>query len=354
MTLLADPARLPAIIYMPSRKLAEEWALSLSRVAPTGVYHAGLDSQTRQTTQEKFLSGELSIMVATIAFGMGVDKANIRTVVHAAMPASVESYYQEVGRAGRDGKPAVCKLFWSREDLRTHEYHLGRDYAPIEVLEKIVASVQDGPRNRMELLSASRMEEENFDRALDKLWLHGALTVLGDDRFGKGRLGWVSDLVAQRDARLSRLQHMVDLCKSEFCRMAQVVSYFGDTGEAQCGHCDNCLAGSDRPNQKRSKSAAKVLLEDASGDQVMTEAQRERLNVLRDWRRKCSEEEGLPPYRIINNATMEELARRGPKAPKELSDIKGLGPKLIKRYGTTIVGLLNTQVSARTMKEQAP
>ncbi len=130
--LLADAARRPAIVYATSRKGAEQYAAELSRVVPAAAYHAGLDPATRERVQTAFQSGELEVVVATIAFGMGIDKANIRTVIHAGLPATLEGYYQEIGRAGRDGAPSRTYLMHSYADQRTHDFFLNRDYPPAD------------------------------------------------------------------------------------------------------------------------------------------------------------------------------------------------------------------------------
>src|ERR1051325_4136380 len=104
--LLQDPARRPAIVYTPTRKQAGSLAAVLSDDFPAAAYHAGLDAAHRKRVQEAFLAGKIEVMVATIAFGMGIDKPDVRTVMHTALPASIEAYYQEIGRAGRDGLPS--------------------------------------------------------------------------------------------------------------------------------------------------------------------------------------------------------------------------------------------------------
>jgi len=105
--LLRDAARRPAIVYTPTRKQADSLAAELGASFPTAAYHAGLDAQRRQRVQQEFLEGRISVMVATIAFGMGIDKADIRTVIHTALPVSLEAYYQEMGAPGATGNPAA-------------------------------------------------------------------------------------------------------------------------------------------------------------------------------------------------------------------------------------------------------
>jgi DNA topoisomerase-3 len=125
--LLADPARRPAIVYAATRKSAEDLARALGpRLA--AAYHAGMGSDDRDRVQTAFLAGEREVIVATTAFGMGIDKADVRTVIHAALPGSLEGYYQEIGRAGRDGAPAAAILMHAYVDRKTHEFFLERDY----------------------------------------------------------------------------------------------------------------------------------------------------------------------------------------------------------------------------------
>jgi DNA topoisomerase III len=125
--ILSEPNHRPAIVYAPTRKqaesLAEEWAGEF-KVAS---YHAGLDAERRRRVQEGFMAGKLDVMVATIAFGMGIDKPDVRTVIHTALPGSLEGYYQEIGRAGRDGNPSRAILMHSYGDRHTHDFFFSRD-----------------------------------------------------------------------------------------------------------------------------------------------------------------------------------------------------------------------------------
>ena len=113
VALLADGANLPAIVYVPSRKECDALAANLAATVPCAPYHAGLHTDDREAAQLGFQQGDLAVIVATTAFGMGIDKEDVRTVIHTALPASVEGYYQEIGRAGRDGKPSRALLLWS-------------------------------------------------------------------------------------------------------------------------------------------------------------------------------------------------------------------------------------------------
>jgi len=176
--LLAAKERRPAIVYATSRKQAERLAEELSgstwgRRIAAAAYHAGLDAETRERVQTAFQAGELEVVVATIAFGMGIDKADIRTVIHAGLPATLEGYYQEIGRAGRDGAMSRTFLMHSYADQRTHDFFLNRDYPPVEHLAQLFKSLGEEARMVEELRANSQLGEEEFDKALEKLEIHG-------------------------------------------------------------------------------------------------------------------------------------------------------------------------------------
>ncbi len=165
--LLSKPENRPAIVYAPSRKSAEELASLLGSKA--AAYHAGLDPTTRERVQRAFLSGKLEVVVATIAFGMGIDKADVRTVVHTALPASVEAYYQEIGRAGRDGQPSRTVLLHSFADRKMHDFFLERDYPAATELVRVAALLTPDYQIPTILRQRLRMDEETFNRAVEKL-----------------------------------------------------------------------------------------------------------------------------------------------------------------------------------------
>jgi DNA topoisomerase-3 len=238
---LSQPGRLPAVVYAPSRKQTEEVAEALSRHHHAAAYHAGMDPAERSRTQEAFLSGKLDVVVATIAFGMGIDKADIRTVVHLSLPGTLEGYYQEIGRAGRDGKPARALLLYSWADRKLHERFLERDYPETKVLEKVLRAVPEKGVDREVLLHECRVKADLAEPALDKLWIHGGVTIDGDDVVRPGKAGWPARYEAMRAHREAQLGEVVDFAQSSDCRMTRLVRHFGDTRDVRpCGQCDAC------------------------------------------------------------------------------------------------------------------
>ena len=208
--------------------------------------------------QTAFQSGELEAVVATIAFGMGIDKANIRTVIHAGLPATLEGYYQEIGRAGRDGRLSRTYLMHSYADQRTHDFFLNRDYPPVEHLNKVFAALGDEPRPVEELRAASELSDEEFDKALEKLEIHGGARVDFGGTVTKGAAGWKKTYAIQAQHRAEQFEKVLRYTESSTCRMSALVRHFGDVKDAgrPCGICDVCDPAGAVLHQFRRASAA--------------------------------------------------------------------------------------------------
>ncbi|MGH9444916.1 MAG: RecQ family ATP-dependent DNA helicase [Terriglobia bacterium] len=240
--LLCEAERRPAIVYTPTRKQAENLAGELAERFPAAAYHAGLDPQRRQRVQKEFVEGRLPVMVATIAFGMGIDKPDVRTVIHTALPGSLEAYYQQIGRAGRDGASSRAILMHSYADRYTHDFFLERDYPDVIVLDAIFARLRAEPQNKAALQQQVRMDEEVFDRALEKLWTHGGAAVDFSENVSRGHEQWRDAYIAQGKQKQMQIDQMMRYAESHQCRMASLVRHFGDLtdGEKPCGICDFC------------------------------------------------------------------------------------------------------------------
>jgi superfamily II DNA helicase RecQ len=239
--LIANPARRPAIVYAPNRKQTESLAVELADLAKPAAYHAGLSSALRSSVQEDFLVGKLDVMVATIAFGMGIDKPDVRTVVHVALPGSVERYYQEVGRAGRDGAPSRAVLLQSYSDRRTHDFFFEQDYPDVAILDEIFKRLKEDPLSKDELLEKLRFDTELFERAVDRLSTYGGAMV-ERDHIKRGSTKWRNAYLFQCDNKAAQLEAMIRLAQNHDCRMAMLVRHFGDLLDSQsaCGICDFC------------------------------------------------------------------------------------------------------------------
>jgi DNA topoisomerase III len=263
--LLQDPDRRPAIVYAPTRKQAEELAAVLKSSLSAAAYHAGMAAEQRARVQEGFLSGKLEVIVATIAFGMGIDKPNVRTVIHTALPSSIEGYYQEIGRAGRDGAPSRAVLMHSYADRHTHDYFHERDYPDIKKLESIFALLTAEPQPKEDLQRLTRMDAEAFDKALEKLWIHGGALVDFAENVTLGHGDWRAPYNTQIAHKLERLNAMLRFADASECRMCALVAHFGDKYGSMkpCGICDFCAPEDCEAQQFRAASSQELRMAEA-------------------------------------------------------------------------------------------
>ncbi len=240
--LLRDPERRPAIIYTPSRKQAESVAALLKNDYPVAAYHAGLDAERRQRVQTGFLTGKIEVIVATIAFGMGIDKADIRSVMHTALPGSIEAYYQEIGRAGRDGLPSRAILMHSYADRHTHDFFFERDYPEPKVLDQIFGRLTTEARPRQLVEAETKLGADLFEKALEKLWMHSGAVIDSADNITRGTTDWRESYSAQGDHKQQQIEQTIRFAQSSQCRMSSLIQHFGDTADSRkpCGICDFC------------------------------------------------------------------------------------------------------------------
>jgi ATP-dependent DNA helicase RecQ len=254
---LLEGIEVPAVVYCTTRREAEETALALLEAGiAAGHYHGGMERAVRNEVQNAFLSDEgglLDVLCATSAFGMGIDKPDIRSVVHRTMPDSLEAYWQEAGRAGRDGQPADCVLLYRQEDRAVHE-HLHRRSHPAETtVAKMIHLFSQAQRATPEAEVLARVcEVADVARS-------GAASLAEDlSRFGylqrlESGVRWagdpakaMDDIAAHHDTQVqveqSRLSMVTAYAESSSCRRRYLLNYLGDDYPAElCLRCDNCL-----------------------------------------------------------------------------------------------------------------
>lgn len=278
LEILSEAGRLPAIVYAPTRKLSEELAEELRAKFRAESYHAGMTPESREAVQKRFLGSECDVIVATIAFGMGIDKPDVRTVIHAGLSGSVEGYYQEIGRAGRDGNPSKAILLYAYADLKTHEFFFERDYPEASELRRIYRALPGSPtpRHWLQTEVAGKLDGDSFEKALEKLWIHGGVEIDPDENVTRGSPSWESPYVKQREYKQQMLRQMAGFAESRSCRMAYFIRHFGDRADAAgpCGICDRCQPLADargfsskrRPDASELRQVALILaaLEGAS------------------------------------------------------------------------------------------
>ncbi|QXG77753.1 ATP-dependent DNA helicase [Modestobacter sp. L9-4] len=247
------------ILYSATRKGTEEFAEGLTgRGLRAAAYHAGLRKSDREEVQRRYMDDELDVVVATTAFGMGIDKPETRFVVHAEPADSVDSYYQEIGRAGRDGEPAVAVLVYRQEDLGIRKFFAAGAPAEQE-LQQVAGLVRAGAEAGMDGVDVHELREETgraatpLVRDLNLLEQAGAV-VLDDDGTASpapgapapGEAAAAARELAQQHIKVdeSRIEMMRGYADTTGCRRQYLLGYFGEQLDEPCGNCDNCSAGS--------------------------------------------------------------------------------------------------------------
>jgi ATP-dependent DNA helicase RecQ len=250
----------PGIVYVATRREAEALAERLrDESVAAASYHAGMRPAERDDVQERFMDGDLDVVVATTAFGMGIDKANVRWVFNAEISESLDAYYQEIGRAGRDGEPAEAVLFYRAEDVGLRRFFSGTGQVEVDEIADVLDAVEhhDGPVDPAELQEETELSQTKLTTAVARLEEAGALEVLPSGEVALKPSGPEHSAAIRaaaeaaekrRSLERSRVDMMRAYAEAYYCRRAQVLSYFGEPFTPPCGNCDNCEAGHGVPD----------------------------------------------------------------------------------------------------------
>lgn len=248
-------AKKPGIVYVATRKKAEEVAGALCEKGVKAIfYHAGMKAKEREDAHTAFMNDEEEVIVATTAFGMGIDKSNVRFVIHHSISDSVDSYYQEMGRAGRDEEKAFALLFYCPDDLNIRRLLASSGQIDAEQVEQVAAVIQEReePINLQNLRKQTDLSPAKLTTALNRLEQVGVVDMLPTGEVVPGEEAFDVSQAAQEAAHAqecyqqyvrSRLEMMRGYAEVRDCRRQYLLNYFGERLEEPCGFCDNCRAG---------------------------------------------------------------------------------------------------------------
>ncbi len=366
---LSDPGMRPAIVYCGTRREVEEVSELLRAEGLSAVgYHAGMAADERASAQHRFMEGDAEIVVATNAFGMGVDKAEVRAVVHWAIPTSVEAYYQEAGRAGRDERPARAILLSSRADLgrlinfiKSDAVEAGDVMAYVRRLAAQIGAAEGGDTPGSGDAIVIEAPASDRDRVCLGIAERAGLCALEVAPGGRlavalrdgGSAGRVASICGEARDRAWRAYAAVASFSSDSgtCRRRTLLDHFGDASPAapdgRC--CDVCDPGTiglpDPASLSVSHARTPTRTRGAPAEQpALAPADEALLEELRRWRKHASD--GKPAYTIAHNRTLEAIATLRPSTRAELARVRGVGPAFVERHGAAVLALVAAGAAA--------
>lgn len=374
----------PAIIYCFSRKDTEELAFRLNEQGfSAAAYHAGLKNDVRQQTQDKFIRDEVPIVAATIAFGMGIDKPDIRLIVHYDLPKTLEGYYQETGRAGRDDLPSECVLFYSNGDKSKLEFFINQitDQAERDSAREKLANVieycelrscrrkyvleyfgENRPETSCDRCDVCLATREDFDATIitqkilsavirtgEKFGANHVIEVLRGARTKKVRELGHDELSVYNIAR----EHTPDELKQVFAMLTEKELLSKDGTEYPTfsvtpnGH--TFLKSREQITLTKLKNDHDVVSTRSSSDLDFNQALFEELRVLR---KRIADEREVPPFVVFGDTSLQQMAYYYPQSRETFSNISGVGASKLIRFGDDFIELIETYAKQHALEER--
>lgn len=297
--ILADHKNESGIVYCSTRKTVDMVYENLCEMGfDVARYHAGMELEDRKESQDDFIFDRKPVIIATNAFGMGIDKSNVSFVVHYNMPKNIENYYQEAGRAGRDGSEAECILLYNPSDIFTIKYFIENQESNDEITP----------------LMREKIKAKEF----------------------------------------YRMNKMIEYCNTSDCLRNYILNYFGETASKRCGNCSECneslnfrtLSRLPLVKHKDDYKRTKTTEINIPAEKSYSDIDRELFEKLRMMRLKISKLQGVPPYVVFSDNTLKDICAKKPKTKRELLMVSGIGQMKADKYGNAVIKEIKEYISA--------